>query len=121
MDPPITAPIGPIHPKNAQLGVFTNPLPSSHTCGCIGNVGISSELCSFFVNTHHFKYSSPKNNRYRARWHSTHIVNYCLQAIDGMHFNRLLVPLFIPTFERHDWVIKSPMYTKRLLDLSLTS
>lgn len=57
MDPIITTPIGPIHLNNAQHGVFTNPLPSFHTLGCIGNVGIFGELGSFFINNHHCRHS----------------------------------------------------------------
>ena len=52
MDPKLAKPIKPIHLDNAQLMVFTNPLPSSQAWGCIGTISVSHELSSFSANNH---------------------------------------------------------------------
>lgn len=44
MDDKATKQIRPIHTNNKQLGIFTNPLPSSQPRGYIGMVSVSNEL-----------------------------------------------------------------------------
>lgn len=121
MGPIIAAPVGPVHPNNAKPGVFTNSLPSLHMHNCVGNVGIFSELCSFSSNCYHSKQSSPKKNRYKARWHGTHAINSYFQAIGNVHLIIPQLPLFVCTSMRHVWIKKSPQVCKVILDLFLTS
>lgn len=58
MDDEATADLGPIHPNNRQLGVFTNPLPSSQLRGCIGTVSTSNDLHYYFTQKHGCKHNS---------------------------------------------------------------
>lgn len=98
MDSTLNALVGPIHLINAQLGIFTNPLPSPHKHECIGNVGISHDFGTFFVNKHHFRNSSTRKTKYRSQSHGASVVHSYPQAASSIHFNASPVPLFFSLY-----------------------